>query len=143
MPLPFSHLKARPGLILAPARTWERSVGFTMWLQAKQRAQELNSMILWCDGGEGGVSGIAGGGYRGFEQVGGGSWVKDIGIEYPFSEGETFYARWQDSTLLLYWAVILFPSLGQTMSFVQAIKGRRGGERRPLLDANQAHLIDV
>ncbi|RXW22568.1 hypothetical protein EST38_g3277 [Candolleomyces aberdarensis] len=143
MPLPFSHLETRPGLILAPARTWERSVGLSMWLQAKQRAQELNSMVLWCDGGEGGFSGIAGGGYQTFEQVGPGSWVKDIGIEHPFREAPTLYARWQDSTMLVYWIAILFPALsvanmGQVVSF---IRGRRR-ETQPLLNSNQPQLID-
>ncbi|KAF5323580.1 hypothetical protein D9611_005723 [Ephemerocybe angulata] len=93
MPLPFSHLDSRPGLILAPARTWEQSVGISMWLQAKQRAEELNTMVLWCDGGDGGVSGVAGGGYESFEQVGTGSWVKNIGLEYPFTTSRTFHAR--------------------------------------------------
>ncbi|KAJ2912146.1 hypothetical protein MD484_g8268, partial [Candolleomyces efflorescens] len=111
MPNPFSHLKTRPGLILAPARTWERSVGLSMWLQAKQRAQELDSMVLWCDGGEGGFSGIAGGGYQSFEQVGSGSWVKDIGVDHPFREGKTLYARWEDLFVLAYWAAVLLPGI--------------------------------
>jgi hypothetical protein len=117
-----------------------------MWLQAKQRAQELDSMVLWCDGGEGGFSGIAGGGYQSFEQIGTGSWVKDIGINHPFREGKTFYARWHDSWLLVYWAAVLLPGIAnleqfQAKSLVKRIRGQRG-ETQPLLNSNQPHLID-
>ncbi|KAH6916917.1 hypothetical protein BKA70DRAFT_317300 [Coprinopsis sp. MPI-PUGE-AT-0042] len=104
-PEPFRNLDARPGLILAPARTWERSVGISMWLQAKQRAIELDSMVLWCDGGSGGVSGIGGGGFEEFNQVGSGSWVRTIGVEYPFNDKQTVYARFEDWTVLMYWLV--------------------------------------
>lgn len=155
-PLPFGHLEARPGLILGPARTWEQSVGVSMWLQAQQRAEELDSVILWCDGGDGGVSGIAGGGYESFEQVGRGSWVKNIGLEHPFSQSQTFYAHWQDSTLLVYWFSMLSPALLHTLlvgggkhariigHLRQLIPGlrRQNPERRPLLDDNSPPLID-
>jgi len=40
-------------LILAPARTWHPGIGLTMWEQARARAEEIGSMVLWCDGGEG------------------------------------------------------------------------------------------
>jgi hypothetical protein len=104
-PGPFSNLTERPGLILAPARTWESSVGISMWLQAKQRAIELDSMVLWCDGGSGGVSGIGGGGFEEFTQVGSGSWVRTIGVEYPFNDKQTVYARFGDWTVLMYWVL--------------------------------------
>ncbi|EFI28674.1 hypothetical protein CC1G_13700 [Coprinopsis cinerea okayama7 len=99
----FDTLSSRPGLILAPAKTWERSVGISMWLQAKQRAAELNSMVLWCDGGDDGVSGIGGGGFDDPQQVGPGSWVKTIGIQYPFNDKRTVYALLEDSSVLFYW----------------------------------------
>jgi len=56
-----------------------------MWNLARTRAEELGSTVLWCDGGEGGVSGLAsstGGSVP--EQVGSGSWSKQISLPYPF-----------------------------------------------------------
>lgn len=107
MPSPFEALKGRPGLILAPARTWEPTVGNAMWLQAKQRAAELDSMILWCDGGEGGVSGVAGGGFNDVTQVGSGSFVRTIAIPHPFNPRRTFYARFGELSLVLFWILVI------------------------------------
>jgi hypothetical protein len=92
--------------VLAPARTWDLSVGYAMWLQAKQRAEELGTIVLWCDGGKGGVSGVAGGGYSEIAQVGTGSWTKTVGIPYPFNDRRTFFARFGDIALLLFWAFV-------------------------------------
>ncbi|KJA25809.1 hypothetical protein HYPSUDRAFT_122084, partial [Hypholoma sublateritium FD-334 SS-4] len=107
MPTPFEALKGRPGLILAPARTWESTVGNAMWLQAKQRAAELDSMILWCDGGEGGVSGVAGGGFNDVTQVGSGTFVRTIAIPHPFDARRTFYARFGELSLVLFWILVI------------------------------------
>jgi hypothetical protein len=57
-----------------------------MFNQAKQRAYEIGATILWCDGGEGGLSGVIGNGYSEPLQVGAESWTKTIGIPYPFNE---------------------------------------------------------
>lgn len=103
---PFSDLKSRPALVLAPARTWDLSIGYAMWLQAKQRAEELGTIVLWCDGGKGGVSGVAGGGYSEIVQVGTGSWIKTVGIPYPFNDRRTLYAQIGDIALLLFWAFV-------------------------------------
>ncbi|KAI0080344.1 hypothetical protein K474DRAFT_1558274, partial [Panus rudis PR-1116 ss-1] len=89
----FEHLTSRPAFILAPARTWQIGVGYAMWEQAKARALETGSDILWCDGGEGGVSGIAGGGYHEVVQVGQGSWYKAIGIHAPYDEHPPIFIR--------------------------------------------------
>ncbi|KZT05829.1 uncharacterized protein LAESUDRAFT_701145 [Laetiporus sulphureus 93-53] len=91
-PSSFASLDSRPALILAPARTWHTSVGYAMWEQARARAEELGSMVLWCDGGEGGVSGVAGGGMREVMQVGQGSWSRRIGVQWPFDQGRTFFS---------------------------------------------------
>lgn len=109
MPTPFADLDSRPAIILAPARTWQRSVGLAMWEQAKRRANEVGSVVLWCDGGDGGVSGVAGNGYSEVFQVGEGSWTKTIGIEYPFNMNRlTLYARFGDwGFLLLSWFMLL------------------------------------
>lgn len=109
---PFAELETRPALILAPARTWDPTVGYAMWLQAKQRAEELGAMVLWCDGGEGGVSGVAGGGFGDVTQVGVGSFVRSIGIQYPFDERRTLYARFGDFVLVLAWLPLLFLQYG-------------------------------
>lgn len=110
----FKDLDVRPGLILAPARTWDVTVGYTMWKQASQRAHEIGSTLLWCDGGAGGVSGVAGHGYNEVMQVGSGSWVRNIGLEYPFDERRrTLYARSGNSALLLFWALAAGSALVQ------------------------------
>ncbi|KAG6867915.1 hypothetical protein C0993_009545 [Termitomyces sp. T159_Od127] len=103
----FTELESKPALILAPGRTWDIAVGLTMWQQIRQRAEELGTMILWCDGGDGGVSGIAGGGFEDFAQVGLGSWVKTVGIQYPFSERRTLN-HWASglAPVLLAWFLV-------------------------------------
>lgn len=91
----FLSLDSRPALILAPARTWHPSIGLAMWNQARQRAHETGSTILWCDGGEGGLSGIIGAGFEESLQFGEGSWTKTIGLTYPFPEQKTsFTSTW-------------------------------------------------
>lgn len=119
---PFSDLKSRPALVLAPARTWDLSVGYTMWLQAKQRAEELGTIVLWCDGGKGGVSGVAGGGYSEIAQVGTGSWTKTVGIPYPFNDRRTPYAQFGDIALLLFWAFVFGKTLLGPFSYFTALK---------------------
>ena len=79
-----------------------------MWEQAKARAEEIGSMVLWCDGGEGGVSGVAGGGMTDFMQSGKGSWSRTIGVQWPFDESRTVYARWGDwYTVLVLWLLFV------------------------------------
>lgn len=92
-PMPFNKLARRPSLILGPAHTWQSSVGYAMWEQAKARADEVGSAVLWCDGGEEGLSGVGGHGLEGGEvvQVGPGSWVRTIGLETTANHKRTFY----------------------------------------------------
>ncbi|KAH7914783.1 hypothetical protein BJ138DRAFT_1170410 [Hygrophoropsis aurantiaca] len=92
-PNAFAGLESRPAMILAPARTWDTTVGLAMWEQAKTRAEEIGSMVLWCDGGSNGVSGVGGAGISEIMQVGGGSWMRTVGIEWPFDDRRTVYAR--------------------------------------------------
>ncbi|KAF9527752.1 hypothetical protein CPB83DRAFT_814927 [Crepidotus variabilis] len=149
---PFAELDSRPALILAPARTWDRTVGYAMWLQAKQRAEEIGSTVLWCDGGEGGVSGVGGGGFNDVTQVGSGSFLKTIGIKYPFDNRRTPYARFGDSVLVLVWALVLGPGVLGFISprlpfFQRGVHGARGLLKRrnstPSPVIAQANLIDV
>ncbi|KAG7452396.1 uncharacterized protein BT62DRAFT_1000131 [Guyanagaster necrorhizus] len=102
IPGTLAALGTRPALILAPARTWEPTVGLAMWEQAKRRAAELDSTILWCDGGDGGVSGVSGKGITEVTQVGEGSWVRS----YPFNEERTVYGIRGNSIAMVFIGII-------------------------------------
>lgn len=161
-PKSFGHLGSKPSLILAPAKTWHIGIGLAMWEQAKARAYETGSTVFWCDGGEGGVSGVAGGGYEQYIQVGQGSFYKTIGIPYPFNDKLTAYTRGgQTAAFWALWAVVglgyaverlskddrpqgrsllrerSISRLSQVVTFVRSI-GRgnqaQAGEERPLLE---------
>ena len=69
-------------------------------------------MVLWCDGGEGGVSGIGGGGMNGITQSGQGSWTRTIGAEWPFRTNRTIYATVGDLEVI----VLIFAALGVALS---------------------------
>ncbi|KAJ6621113.1 hypothetical protein B0H10DRAFT_2018764 [Mycena sp. CBHHK59/15] len=117
-PSPFGDLDSRPALILAPARTWDPAIGLRMWEEAKQRGNEIGSLVLWCDGGKGGVSGIAGGGYNEIFQVGPGSWSKVIGVPYPFDSTRTPYGRFGDMIVLgASWLLVM--GLGFEVTLIQ------------------------
>lgn len=81
-----------------------------MWQQVRQRAEELGTLILWCDGGDEGVSGLAGGGFKDPVQVGLGSWVKTVGIPYPFNDRRTLN-HWVGGLMqvLLAWFMVFAP----------------------------------
>ncbi|GBE77798.1 hypothetical protein SCP_0106800 [Sparassis crispa] len=122
----FDGLPSRPALILAPARTWHIDVGYAMWQQARARAEEIGSTVLWCDGGEGGVSGIAGGGMHEIVQVGQGSWTRTIGVHWPFDQRLTFFARGGDyAALAAIWAIL---GAGWGIEFLK-ITGCHNGHR--------------
>lgn len=112
----FTSFHSRPALILAPARTWHIGVGFAMWEQAKARAAETGSTVVWCDGGEGGISGIATAAYSEIVQVGPGSWVKRLGVPYPFDETRTIYT-WGGNTFafIVVWALLGLGSVGEAV----------------------------
>jgi len=90
-PTVFTSLDSRPALILAPAQTWHRDVSTAMWEQARARAEEAGGMVLFCDGGAEGASGVAGHGIREPVQFGSGSWTRTIGVEWPFNQRCTLY----------------------------------------------------
>lgn len=155
-PSQFSELDSRPALILAPARTWDISVGSAMWSQAKERAEEMGSMVLWCDGGEGGVSGIAGRGFHDVAQVGSGSWVRTIGIKYPLDNHRTPYAYLNNLTpLMLFWVLCFGSSIGDHVPFIHSLSAIRLNVFTPLIqqvrykmrgrheETSTANLIDV
>jgi hypothetical protein len=97
-PTVFTSLDSRPALILAPAQTWHRDVSTAMWEQARARAEEAGSMVLFCDGGAQGASSVAGHGIREPVQFGSGSWTRTIGVEWPFNQRRTLY-MWGGETL--------------------------------------------
>ena len=123
----FLSLDSRPALILAPARTWHPSVGLAMWNQARQRAHETGSIILWCDGGEGGLSGIVGGGFEEPLQFGEGSWTKTIGLTYPFSEKKTvFTSAWVGNIGGFFFVLMLTGSGGLVTQAAVVLLRNRG-----------------
>jgi hypothetical protein len=48
-------------------------------------------MVLFCDGGAEGVSGVAGHGIREPVQFGSGSWTRTVGVAWPFNQNRTLY----------------------------------------------------
>ncbi|KAG1749796.1 uncharacterized protein EDB91DRAFT_1109715 [Suillus paluster] len=142
----FSSLESRPALILAPARTWDPTVGLAMWEQAKSRANEIGSAVLWCDGGATGVSGIGGGGISEIMQVGAGSWSRTIGLQFPFDQTRTVYAVIGEFGVLVFLVAIMG---GSSAAKYLPTSGRRFMEAVPLLQrlirgrSDQEDLIDV
>jgi len=104
---PLGDLPIHPSLILAPARTWETSVGHAMALLADIRGHEVGAAVLWCDGGEGAVGGAFGAGrgaHLNIEQVGGRSWLVSFAIpreDDPQKVKRTFYGTFGDLGALL------------------------------------------
>lgn len=149
----FSSLDSRPALILAPARTWDSTVSLAMWEQAKARANEIGSMVLWCDGGATGVSGVGGGGFSEIMQLGSGSWTRTISFQFPFDQRRTVYALVGDFGVLVLLVAIMGGS--SVVWYLPALSGSLSGSRSvlqavPLLrrllpgrQRDQENLIDV
>ena len=103
---PSNDFESKPSLILGPARTWHPNVGRVMMEMAKQRAEELGTRVLWCDGGNGGVSGVVGMGESGVH-VGHGTWVERLSFEIPIDEKRTvFGTAGAVPGLLFVWALV-------------------------------------
>lgn len=134
----FTSLATRPALILAPARTWHASVGRAMWEQAKARAAETGATVLWCDGGAGGLSGLADARYSEVVQAGPGSWAKPVPVAHPFDARRTLYMRGgQAAAFGAAWGVVL---LGGAVEFavVRVVAGAAGGGLPGVLAALRA-----
>ncbi|KAJ3552896.1 hypothetical protein NM688_g3913 [Phlebia brevispora] len=103
----FTGFDSRPALILAPAKTWHVAVGYAMWEQAKSRAIETGSTIFWCDGGAGGIGGVATKDYSEIVQRGPGAWDKMVPIAYPFDTRRMIFALGgQYTAFAAVWAVV-------------------------------------
>lgn len=133
-PNPFAALESRPALLLGPAYTWDVEIGRMMFAQGAQRARELGAAVLWCDGGENGVSGVAGDGVDKSMQVGRGSWVRTIAVPHPFSEQQTWFGQFGHGLpLLLVWLLVLgsaAPRLPGMAGTVQRVAGTVGAVSR-------------
>ena len=115
-------------------------------------------MVLFCDGGDQGASGVAGQGIREPFQFGSGSWTRFVGVQWPFNQrrtlymwgGEALHATIVWSLLGAGWAAQILtlrltrrPNGGNTVTAARLRDGfnrvrarflRRGqGERQPLL----------
>ena len=94
------------------------------------------------------MSGIAGGNFNAVSQVGSGSFAETIGVQYPFNERRTAYARFGSSALLLLWLPIvgLYPIrksfLGQAIASGYELVHGRSRETSSSTSVHQP-LIDV
>jgi hypothetical protein len=131
-PTIFTPLKSRPALILAPARTWHHDVSVAMWEQARARAEEAGSMVLFCDGGAQGASGVAGHGIREPLQFGTGSWTRTIGIQWPFNQRRTLY-MWGGEyfPVVFVWLLVGGSSLVEVLIRDGSVRGIRGAAAIP------------
>jgi hypothetical protein len=87
-----------------------------MWAQARARAEEIRAPVLWCDGGVGGVSGIADAAHGEPLRVGQGSWETEVGVRWPLEETRTIYAWGSDwAGLLFVWALAGAGSLAEVV----------------------------
>ncbi|KAG1757786.1 hypothetical protein EDB19DRAFT_1901282 [Suillus lakei] len=113
-------LGSRPALILAPAHTWDPTVGLAMWEQVKLRATEIGSMVLWCDGGATGVSGVGGGEISEIMRFGSGSWSRTIGLpHFPFRQRGTVLAVVGEISVLAFLMAIM--GGGSVARYLQAL----------------------
>jgi predicted amidohydrolase len=104
----FRNLRTRPGLILAPASTWDSTIGLAMWEQAKARAIEMRSVVLWCDGGSGGVSGVFGTRVKEVTQVGTGTWRTIVVLPYLQDTSRSTYMVLGDWWLICFAWIAVF-----------------------------------
>jgi hypothetical protein len=137
----FSSLDSRPGLILAPAQTWHRDVSMAMWEQARARAEEAGSMVLFCDGGVQGASGVAGQGMREPLQFGSGSWTRSVGVQWPFNQRRTLY-MWGGEPLhaAIVW-LLLGAGWGTQVFTLGMTRGAMSARLREAFDGVRARLL--
>jgi hypothetical protein len=125
-----------------------------MWEQAKSRANEIGSMVLWCDGGATGVSGVGGGGISEIMQLGTGSWTRTISLQFPFDQRRTIYAVVGDFGVFILLVLIMgggsvawhLPALSGSLSRSRSVLQAVPPFFRRLLPGrqrDQENLIDV
>lgn len=110
-----------------------------MWEQARARAEELGSTVVWCDGGAGGVSGVAGRGMHEIMQVGQGSWTKQIGVEWPFDQSRTLFSRGGGfAALATVWGIVGVGSVAEML-----LLGLRGDDVRSRVVACFTNMVST
>jgi hypothetical protein len=117
-----------------------------MWEQARARAEEAGSMVLFCDGGDQGASGVAGQGIREPFQFGSGSWTRLVGVQWPFDERRTLY-MWGGEALhaTIVWS-LLGAGLAAQILTLRLTRGANGGNTvtarlREVFDGVRARLL--
>ncbi|KZV91333.1 hypothetical protein EXIGLDRAFT_719395 [Exidia glandulosa HHB12029] len=80
-----------------------------MIAQARMRARELDTRVLWCDGGGSQRGALLSPERDEVYQVGAGTWVKKIQVPYPYTQGRTVYGTlgWADMLPILLLCVVL------------------------------------
>ena len=116
-----------------------------MWEQARARAEEAGSMVLFCDGGAQGASGVAGQGTREPFQFGSGSWTRTMGVQWPFNQRRTLY-MWGGEALhgTIVWALLGAGWAAQLLT-LRLSRGANGGNTvtarlRDLFDRVRANI---
>jgi hypothetical protein len=93
-------------------------------------------MVLFCDGGAQGASGVAGQGIREPVQFGTGSWTRTIGVQWPFDQRRTLY-MWGGEYLPVVFVWLLVGGSSAVESLIRhgSLRGIRGAAAIPF-----AHL---
>lgn len=98
-----------------------------MYEQARMRADEVDAILLWCDGGEGGLSGVVGKGHHSVRR-GEGSWAEMVGIQWPFPDDphsrSWYHAHGSWGALCLAWSLLLLAKPSSAYSLMS------GGTRK-------------
>jgi hypothetical protein len=110
-----------------------------MWEQARARAEEAGSMVLFCDGGAQGASGVAGHGIREPVQFGTGSWTRTIGVQWPFNQRRTLY-MWGGEYLPVgfVWLLVGGSSAVEVLIRDKSLRGIRGASGIPFARLGEA-----
>jgi hypothetical protein len=116
-------------------------------------------MVLFCDGGAEGASGVAGHGIREPVQFGSGTWTRTVGVAWPFNQHRTLYmwggealqsgfvwlilgAGWATEILVLRGTLGGFGGAAISSFRFREILGRvRGYIRRPVPQGEQQPLL--
>ena len=122
-----------------------------MYEQAKARADEVDTILLWCDGGEGGLSGVVGKGHYSLRR-GQGSWAEMVGVQWPFPNNPNsrswYHAHGSWVAMCLAWGLVLLANPsdvyrllgGGTRNIRGLVQSVRNREPR---GAPTGHLIDL
>jgi hypothetical protein len=112
-----------------------------MWEQARARAEEAGSMVLFCDGGVQGASGVAGQGMREPLQFGSGSWTRSVGVQWPFNQRRTLY-MWGGEPLhaAIVW-LLLGAGWGTQVFTLGMTRGAMSARLREAFDGVRARLL--